>query len=75
MSVIAHTNFSNPAKVALVVKNPMRTKEQKKDRETRAILVLGVIAKNLEADAAAHAELKARNDLMIQTTKDVLEAS
>ena len=53
----------------------MRTREfAKKDKGTRATLVLEVIEKNLEASGRIHENLKVANDLMIETAKDVLNA-
>lgn len=51
----------------------MRAREiRKKDRETRALLVLDVIERNLKASGRIHENLKVANDLMIQTADDVL---
>jgi hypothetical protein len=53
----------------------MRTREVKKrDRETRALLVLDVVKKALQASGEIHEKLKVTNDLLIETAGDVLDA-
>jgi hypothetical protein len=51
----------------------MRAREfRKKDRETRALLVLDVVEKALKASGEIHERLKVTNDLLIATADDVL---
>jgi Flp pilus assembly protein TadD len=53
----------------------MRAREmRKKDRETRALLVLDVVEKALKASGETHEKLKVTNDLLIQVADDVLKA-
>ena len=53
----------------------MRAKDVKRrDKETRALLVLDVVKKGLKHSAVEHEKLKAQTDLMISVTEDVLRA-
>jgi hypothetical protein len=46
----------------------------KKDRETRAMLVLDVVEKALKDSGKIHEKLKVTNDLLIQVADDVLSS-
>ena len=46
----------------------------KKDRETRAMLVLDVVEKALKDSGEIHEKLKVTNDLLIQVADDVLSS-
>ncbi len=53
----------------------MRAREVKKrDRESRALLVLNIVEKALKASGEIHARLKVTNDILIATADDVLSA-
>jgi len=53
----------------------MRAREiKKKDRETRALLVLDVVEKSLKASGEIHERLKVTNDLLIKVADDVLSS-
>jgi len=54
----------------------MKAKDVKRrDKETRALLVLDVVKKGLKHSAVEHAKLKTQEDLMISVADDVLKAS